>query len=254
MKYTPAATTLFLLQVLAHLGLLYGLFTFEAVEWLVVAVIYFFTGCIGVSITLHRYMSHASFKMPRYMEMFGVFCSTYGLIGSSLAWVNNHRAHHRYTDKDGDPHSPIVYGFIKVQWASMFLSATTFKYIRKYINDPFHVFMHKNYFVIHFTIIALWFIMFGWHELALYYLAPAAVLWNAGSFINTIGHLFGYRNHDTKDNSVNNPVLGYLVWGEGWHNNHHYMPARESFSEKWYEFDISQQVIKVLKKLPGDKQ
>ena len=254
MNFSFASLSLFVLQLLAHVGLVYGFFNFTVAEWAYVLCVYFFTGCIGVSITLHRYMSHAAFRMPRWLEIFGVMCSTYGIIGSSLAWVNNHRAHHRYADQEGDPHSPTVHGFLKVQWFSMFISATKFRYMRKFIADSFHVFMHRYYFAIHAAIIVTFLVFTSWHVLAVFYLAPAAVLWNAGSSINTLGHSpLGYVNHKIKDFSKNNFLLGYCVWGEGWHNNHHYLPARASFQDRWWEVDISALVIKLINKLPQSR-
>ena len=78
------------------------------------------------------------------------------------------------------------------------------------------------------------------------YLFPAMILWNAGSFINTLTHMFGYRNFETTDNSTNIPTLGILMWGEGWHNNHHADPQNPSFKHKWWEFDLGGWFIKLL--------
>ena len=82
--------------------------------------------------------------------------------------------------------------------------------------------------------------------LAACYLVPAAILWNAGSFINTLTHMVGYRNFNTADNSTNIPILGYLMWGEGWHNNHHAHPNNPSFKEKWWELDVGGWFIKKI--------
>jgi stearoyl-CoA desaturase (delta-9 desaturase) len=64
------------------------------------------------------------------------------------------------------------------------------------------------------------------------------------NLVNVFGHLkgiIGYRNYATKDNSYNNFILGYLAWGQGWHNNHHYDPKNFNFghgvSSKWWEWD-----------------
>ena len=73
------------------------------------------------------------------------------------------------------------------------------------------------------------------------------ILWNAGSFINTLTHTFGYRNHDTDDNSTNIPLLGFLMWGEGWHNNHHAKPGKWDFQHRWWEIDPSAWVIRLVK-------
>ena len=74
------------------------------------------------------------------------------------------------------------------------------------------------------------------------------------NLINVIGHLkffIGYRNFDTKDNSYNNFILGFLCWGQGWHNNHHNSPSSYDFgtsvSNKWWEFDMSRIFLPLLK-------
>jgi stearoyl-CoA desaturase (delta-9 desaturase) len=240
---------LFLFQMLAHIGLIYGVFNFKLDEWLMVFFIYFLTGCLGVSITYHRYLSHKSFKTNSLFSKIGILLATYGIVGSSLAWVNNHRKHHRYTDKQGDPHSPMIYGYLKTQWLSMYTSSETMKYVLEYINDDFQVLIHRYYYLIHALILMLFLVFTDIHVTSIYYLAPAAILWNMGSMINTICHnSLGYKNHILKDRSTNNFLLGVFVWGEGWHNNHHYMPARPKFGERWFEIDISYLIIQLIKK------
>ena len=239
---------LFLFQIIAHISLVWAFFNFGLYEWLTVFFIYFLTGCIGVSITLHRYYSHKSFK-PKYnwLEKIGSICSVWGLIGSPISWVNNHRAHHRHADKQGDPHSPFVFGYIKVQWLSMFYTHPKLQYVNQMVRDPFHRFLHRRYYHIHALILLSLLLIGGWYWATLLYLAPAAILWNAGSSINTLCHsVLGYTNHKVNDYSKNNVILGYLVWGEGWHNNHHYRPANKNFQIRPWEFDVSYQVIRLI--------
>ena len=244
------ASFLFFAQTIAHLGLIYGILYFTSWEWLIVLGIYFLTGCLGVSITYHRLLSHQSFKSPRWFEILGTLCATYGLVGSSLAWVNNHRSHHLHTDTVRDPHSPQHHGWINIQWFSMFTSETKFRYVVKILRDRFHVALHRNYLFIHLGIFLTFLLLGGIHAVSLYYLAPAAVLWNLGSLINTLCHSrLGYRNYELQDDlSKNNFLLGFLVWGEGWHNNHHRYPNRAQYGEKWWEFDLSYWIIKLVRK------
>lgn len=239
---------LFFLQLISHIILIWAIFNFTLIEWGVVFFIYFLTGSLGVSITLHRYYSHKSFEFRNVFikRLFTIF-SFWGCIGDPISWVNNHRQHHRTTDKPGDPHSPKIIGFINSQWFSMYYTYPKIKFVTEMIRDPFLVFLHKNYFYIHITFILI-FSLVSFKLLALIYLVPAAILWNAGSLINSIAHLYGVRTHSTNDNSVNNFVLGYLVWGEGWHNNHHNNPKNYTFSEKWWQLDISRYVIDLIKK------
>ena len=249
MSSTLQKNLLFLFQIIAHVGLFYGIFNFTFTEWSLVFFIYFLTGCLGVSITYHRYLSHKSFKTNSIFLKIGILFATYGIVGSSLAWVNTHRKHHRYTDQPKDPHSPMVYGYLKSQWLSMYTSADSMKYVIEYINDTWQMFIHRHYYLIHSLILFLFLFFTDFHTASVYYLAPAAILWYMGSMINTICHSgLGYKNHILKDRSTNNFFLGFFVWGEGWHNNHHYMPARPKFGERWFEIDISYLIINLIKK------
>jgi fatty-acid desaturase len=74
--------------------------------------------------------------------------------------------------------------------------------------------------------------------------------------VNVFGHIkgwFSYRNFDTKDNSQNNPILGYLTWGQAWHNNHHHRASAYDFgsgvSGNWWEVDPSKIFLPFLGKV-----
>jgi len=67
------------------------------------------------------------------------------------------------------------------------------------------------------------------------------------SALNSVLHVFGPRPFPLgPDNSRNNAVLGALVWGEGWHNNHHAFPYSASFGLAWYRLDLGYWVIRLL--------
>jgi stearoyl-CoA desaturase (delta-9 desaturase) len=71
----------------------------------------------------------------------------------------------------------------------------------------------------------------------------------AAGVVNGIGHWWGYRNYDVKDNSRNIFPIGFLIGGEELHNNHHGDGANPKLSRKWFEFDIGWLYIKILEKL-----
>lgn len=248
-KYGPILLLIF--QIIAHMALICGLFTFGLYDWGIVLAIYFITGCVGMSVTYHRLLSHNSFTAPRWFEVIGTLAAAYGLTGSSIAWVNNHRAHHMYTDTKKDPHSPKFLGYFKVQWLSMFTSTKSLRYARRLRKDKFHVALHRYYFLFHFIILILLLAVFGLHVTCMVYLVPAAILWNAGSFINTACHsILGYKNYSINDTSKNNLILGIFMWGEGYHNNHHAYPNNAKYSHKWWELDISWAIIRLVSTTP----
>ena len=231
-------------QIIAHLSIIPMIMYGEWYHWLIGIFVYFITGCFGMTMTFHRLLSHKSWNAPKWFHYFGSLAGTYGLTGSTIGWVAVHREHHHFTDQERDPHSPEHQGFFKVQWLSMF-EVPSPRYAMHLIKDPFHSFIHRWYFLIHGVIAGVW-LLIDPMLLVAAYLFPAMILWNAGSFINTLTHMFGYRNHDTNDNSTNIPLLGILMWGEGWHNNHHADPQNPSFKHKWWEFDVGGWFIKLL--------
>lgn len=242
--FIPDSTKLLFLQIVAHACLVYMLFSGTALMWAATIFVYFVTGCLGITVTYHRLLSHKAWNPPAWWRIFGSLCGFYGVVGSPLAWVATHRAHHRDSDGPLDPHSPLHKPWWKVQWLSMYESVNV-RYAVDLLRSPFHVFLHKHYFAIHAVIIYI-LLMIDPLVAVCCYFAPAAILWNAGSAVNTVGHLWGYRNTETKDNSQCNPLLGYFVWGEGWHNNHHASPASASFQKKWWEYDIGYQIIRLV--------
>lgn len=235
---------IFLLQIIAHLSLLAVIIFGSWYDYIAVLIVYFITGCFGVTMTYHRLLAHKSWNAPQWWRYFGSLSGIWGIVGSPIAWVATHRAHHRYTDDMHDPHSPQYKPWWKIQWLSMFQPVPV-KYSVDLLRDPFQTFIHRHYFTIHAGIIISLLIISPWLLLVIYF-APAALLWNAGSAINTITHKFGYRNHETKDNSRCNLFLGYFVFGEGWHNNHHALPASPTFKSKWWEFDIGHFFIRLF--------
>ena len=80
-------------------------------------------------------------------------------------------------------------------------------------------------------------------------LVRTVVVWHITWSVNSLSHLFGYKNHDTDDHSTNNWLVALLTVGEGWHNNHHHDPASASNQHRWWEFDITYYEIKLLEKL-----
>ncbi len=228
--------TLFAAQVVAHASFVSLIFYGKVHEWAICLAVYFFTGCVGMTATYHRLLSHKAWNCPRWIEYFGVFCASVGLTGSAIAWVAVHRKHHRFTDTANDPHSPHHKGFIYCQWLSMF-EHVEIKYVGDLIKQKFYVLQHRYYFLINLVyalgvaLIDPWALVYAW-------LAPACILWNAGSSIVTLSHTFGKNPHGLQNYARNQFLLGFLVWGEGWHNNHHANASTKKFGEHVWQIDV----------------
>lgn len=242
----PKLNWLFLFQFAAHAALIPMVMYASWQQWCIALAVYFVTGCIGMSGTYHRLLSHKSYKTHQFWEKFGTVCATLGGTGSSVAWCAVHRAHHRFTDTEKDPHCPHHQGVWKVQFLSMFYQPNV-KYVPDLLRDSFHVIMHKWYWAVHALYAT---VLFTVDPMAPVYawLVPSVILWHAGSAVNTLGHLWGWQDHKLgQDSSTNHPVLGLLMWGEGWHNNHHAFPADYKFGQRWWQIDVTRWYIDAIK-------
>ncbi|MGD8277504.1 MAG: fatty acid desaturase, partial [Gemmatimonadota bacterium] len=169
-------------------------------------------------------------------------------------WVAVHRKHHAFSDREGDPHSPAVEGFLEIVFGGVFFyrKATRDRaMVEKYGAGCPDDWMERTVFQrVPFGGLATMLLLDLW----LFGLATGLVVWVSGAvwmpimgnIINGIGHAWGYRNFDTKDQSRNIFPLGVLVVGEELHNNHHADPRSAKFRARWYEFDIGWVYIRLL--------
>lgn len=236
---------LFVFQILTHISLVPMIMYGSWYHYCIAFFVYFLTGSIGMSGTYHRLLSHKSYQAPKWWEYLGTLLATLGGTGSSIAWCAVHREHHRFTDTDKDPHSPHTKGFLKVQFFSMFHHPNV-RYVPDLLRSKFHINIHKYYWLIHIVYATACYTI---DPFALVYawLVPSFLLWHAGSSINTFSHTLGWQDYETKDTSTNHPVLGLLMWGEGWHNNHHAFPADYKFGKKWWQIDITRYLIELVR-------
>jgi stearoyl-CoA desaturase (delta-9 desaturase) len=172
-------------------------------------------------------------------------------------WVAIHRKHHRFSDAEGDPHSPHVFGFWKVLFKGAFLYNDASK--DKVMVDTYGAgtpsdWMEHNIYTPHSRLgigILLVFniIVFGWLGLLIWGIQMIWIpLWAAG-VINGLGHWWGYKNGETKEHSRNISPWGIVIGGEELHNNHHLSPASPKLSHKWFEFDMGWAWFKIFESL-----
>lgn len=244
--FTLTRNSLVVFQILAHLSFFILLYYGTLAQWAIAVGLYLFFATIGGTVTYHRLLTHRSFKAPKWFEYFGTVVGSIGGGGSSLGWVAVHREHHKFTDVEKDPHSPWYKGFFRVQFMSMF-EVPNIRYIPDLLRSKFHMWMHHYYWLVNLIYITLICLLDPFAIIYAYFV-PTLFVWHAGSFTNTVNHSLGYQNFDTGDRSTNNLITGYLIAGEGWHNNHHARASDPQFGKKWWEFDLGWQVIKLVRK------
>ena len=259
---------------LPFVGLIVGLWLFWGTHFdgLYLALMlgmYLITG-LGVTIGYHRLFTHRSFKTPRWCAAALAIMGSMAVEGSVLHWVAVHRRHHQHSDDHHDPHSPHGHGSglratLHGMWHAhmgWILRGKQPANLPSYVHD-----LRKDRLLVWISrLFPLW--------VALGCLLPAALgglltlswsgfllgfIWgglvrillvhHATWSINSVCHLWGSQPFKSNDESRNNPILGVLALGEGWHNNHHAFPNSARHGLAWWQLDLSYLIILAMARL-----
>lgn len=248
--------------VLTHLALL-GIFF---VGWsdlaLVAAVVSYSVRAFGITAFYHRCFSHRAFKVGRTVQFVGALAGAAAAQRGPLWWVAHHREHHRFTDQPGDPHSPVVdsFWYSHVMWIfSPENSATKLDVVPDLAAFPELRLIDRFEHLVPTVFAAGVFlvgVVLGHLDPSLHtsgpqllewgFFLPTILLYHSTFAVNSFAHRFGRRRFATPDASRNNLVVALLVFGEGWHNNHHRFPTSARQGITWYELDPTWWGIRLL--------
>ncbi|TDD82676.1 acyl-CoA desaturase [Actinomadura rubrisoli] len=212
----------------------------------VIAAAMYAISIFGISVGYHRLLTHRSFKCRRALRIALALAGGLALEGPVSLWAAEHRRHHKYADRPGDPHSPWAYGetglaavkgllHAQVGW---FYSARRRSDRRHWVPDlladrdirmldaayPATVVMSM---ALPAAVGGLWSMSWAGMWTALFWggLVRYAVVHHVTWSVNSIAHSFGGRAFDTRDRSTNVRWVALLTFGEGWHNWHHADPT-----------------------------
>jgi stearoyl-CoA desaturase (delta-9 desaturase) len=201
---------------------------------------------VSVTIFLHRSQAHRGLDIHPALAHFFRFWLwlTTGMV--TKEWVSIHRKHHARCEREGDPHSPMLFGIGRVMFRGAELyreesrnAETTAKFGHGTPND----WVERNIYTKHsatgiLIMLGINLMLFGTLGLAVWAIQMAWIPFWAAGVVNGIGHYWGYRNFASPDTSTNVSPWGIIIGGEELHNNHHAYGSSAKFSSKWYEFDI----------------
>ena len=209
---------------------------------------------LSVTLYLHRCQAHRAVEFHPAVSHFMRFWlwMTTGMI--TRQWVAVHRKHHRYSDVQGDPHTPHIYGIWSVLFGGAGLYHTASKdtaMVQKYgVGTPDDWIERTIYTpysrlgIILMLVIDI--LLFGVWGLLVWGIQMIWIPFWAAGVVNGVAHWIGYRNGTTKDHSRNISPIGVIIGGEELHNNHHLDPASAKFSRRWWELDIGWVWIRLL--------
>lgn len=201
---------------------------------------------VCVTLFLHRGQAHKGIEFHPVLShsmRFWLWLTT-GMI--TKQWVAIHRKHHGFTDQEGDPHSPVIYGIKNIFFRGVYYyyqagkdAAMILRYGKGTPNDWIEQKVytpHPGLGIIIMLIVDL--VLFGVWGFLIWGIQMLWIPFWAAGVVNGVGHYWGYRNSETKDQSRNILPIGIVIGGEELHNNHHAEPANPKLSHKPWEFDI----------------
>jgi sn-2 palmitoyl-lipid 9-desaturase len=239
MTFSPTSVKIFITQIFSSLCILYTALFLDWSFILLMIFMYLLYGGFGIALTFHRTLAHKSWIFPNITKKILILIGALANVGSPLTWVAIHREHHRFSDTEKDPLSPKHKGFWHVMYGTMF-DKPSLKYAPDFLRDEYCNLIHKNYYLIQLPVILLFLFVGGWKAVIAGHFAGGGLAWITSSLVNYFNHIhLGYQNFTTRDDSHNNIITGYLIFGEGWHNNHHHNPSEPGNKIKWWEFDFT---------------
>lgn len=236
-----------------HLGAFAAPFFFTWEALFVGVGLWVLTGMLGISAGYHRLLAHKAYETHRWVRNIHATFGALALQLGPITWSRLHRIHHAKSDTIEDPHTQQFgfwyghMGWSVLAHAVIGRSSLLKLELKDLTNDWYLRFLDRYYLHLVLASLVVLFLVGGWPYLFWAGFARIAFLLHTTWLVNSVGHRWGYRNFNTKDTSVNQPLLAIFGWGEGWHNNHHRFPSSSQFGLKRFEFDITWQWLKLLK-------
>ncbi|HUA12513.1 MAG TPA: acyl-CoA desaturase [Solirubrobacteraceae bacterium] len=222
----------------------------------------------GVTVGYHRLLTHRAFRAHRATRLTFAVLGSLSVEGAVLDWVADHRKHHAFTDREGDPHSPHVehagglagLWYAHMGWLVKTQGLASYERYAKDIYEDRAMRLVSALFPLLVAVslvlpAAAGFALHGatlegairglvWAGLVRIFLVHH-VTWS----INSVCHFSGSRRFATRDRSTNVAWLAIPSLGESWHHNHHTFPRSARHGFRWYELDLSAAIIAVMERL-----
>jgi stearoyl-CoA desaturase (delta-9 desaturase) len=235
----------------------------------VFAIMYVATG-LGITVGFHRLFTHRAFKTGKAVRAILAALGSAAIEGPVISWVADHRKHHAFSDKPGDPHSPHVdhghgvrgalRGLFHAHVGWLFIHTQRglkTRYAPDLLKDPVVNFINRTFVLwVIAGLVAPFFL--GWAIGGTVAEGLTGLLWggavrmlvlhHATYSINSLCHFFGKRQFKTTDESRNLWWLSFFTFGEAWHNSHHAFPTSARHGLGRWQFDPSAWVIWALEK------
>jgi len=211
---------------------------------------------MAITTGYHRLYAHKTYATHPVIEAVLVFFGTLTAEGSVFSWSHDHRIHHKHVDTELDPYSaPDGFWHSHVLWLFKKRAPLNERVIHDLVKKPNLRFQHKHYALLMVGVnliafLALW--AFTGDLLGSFVVGTLVRLFivhHCTWFINSLAHMWGSQPYSTEHTAVNNFILAFLTFGEGYHNYHHTFAGDYRNGVRWYQFDPPKYIIWALSKV-----
>jgi stearoyl-CoA desaturase (delta-9 desaturase) len=250
-----------LLAVVAAIPLAWG--GFVGPVDLVLLVVFYFVSAAGITVGFHRHFTHGAFKAKPWTRVMLAVAGTLAIEGPLDRWVADHRKHHAFSDKEGDPHSPWRFGdtlpalmkglfYAHMGWLFDVEQTSRRKYAPDLLDDRKMRAVSQSFLWLVLASLTVPTILGGlltWSWMgaltAFFWagLVRIALVHHVTWSINSICHVLGERPFKSRDKSGNVWWLAIPSLGESWHNLHHADPTCARHGVQKGQIDISARLI-----------
>jgi stearoyl-CoA desaturase (Delta-9 desaturase) len=235
--------------LLVHLACFAAIWTGLTAEALVLCVGLYLLRMLAITAGYHRYFAHRAYKTSRIVQFLLALLAQTSAQRGALWWAAKHRRHHRHSDTEFDVHSPRQHGVLYAHLGWIFAprhSVTDYRDIPDFARYPELVWLDRHPYLPAGLLGLLTWLIAGWPGLVVGFCWSTVLTWHATFAINSMAHVFGRRRYVTGDDSRNNWFLAIVTMGEGWHNNHHAYQSSVRQGFRWWEYDPTFYVLKLL--------
>jgi stearoyl-CoA desaturase (Delta-9 desaturase) len=224
----------------------YGLLELPWWGYFLVTFLTIETMFLGVTLYLHRDQAHGGLILHPALRHVFRFWLWFSSGAVTREWVAVHRCHHARADREGDPHSPVIFGLRRVVFEGYELyraAADDQRLLSHFGRGTPDDWLERRIYSAHpYTGIGLFVIanlvLFGVPGIIMIAVHLAAHPFFAGGIINGLAHAVGYRSFEMPSTATNLVPWALLLGGEELHNNHHAFPRSACFAVQRWEVDI----------------
>jgi stearoyl-CoA desaturase (delta-9 desaturase) len=235
-----------------------------------IALAFYWVSGLGVTVGFHRYFTHGAFKAKRWLRITLAVAGSLAIEGAPIIWVADHRRHHAYADREGDPHSPWRYGptvsgiakgllYAHIGWLFKRESSNRDRFAPDLLADRDIKLVDRLFGPIALASVLApplvgGLMTWSWQGAVTAFfwatLVRIALLHHITWSINSICHVYGQRPFATRggDRASNFWPLAVISFGENWHNSHHADPTCARHGVLPGQLDPSARLIWLLEK------